>query len=168
MSAPTTNLNILNFKGVQDGGADYTSASQKPAWQIMTDTLNLTAWGSINAPITGNTNWLLNQMQVKTATAGSPVFASLSVVGGGFQAINLGFTGDLVVDSGATLTPFAIVGFASPVLFPPPLVANGGSQLILQASGNIDINGGPRVRCSRWRRCRSSSRAGWCSRRAAT
>ena len=126
---------------MQNDGTNYTNASQKPAWQLMTNTLNLTAWGSINAPITGNTNWLLNQMQVKTAIPGVPVFATLSAVGGGFQAINLGFTGDLVVNSGATATPFAIVGFASPVLFPPPLVANGGSQLILQASGNIDING---------------------------
>jgi hypothetical protein len=132
---------VLNFRGVQNSGADYTSASQKPAWQIMTNNLNLTAWGSINAPIAGNTNWLLNPMQVKAANAGAPIFASLSAVGGGFQAINLGFTGDLMVNSGATLTPFAIVGFSTPVIFPPPLVANGGSQLILQATGNMDING---------------------------
>jgi hypothetical protein len=141
ITANTVNLNVLNFRGVQDTGANYTLASQKPAWQIMTNDLNLTAFGSINAPITGNTNWLLNQMQVKALNTGSPIFASLSAVGGGFQSINLGFTGDLIVDSGATGTPFSIVGFNTPLLFPPPLVANGGSQLILHATGNIDING---------------------------
>ncbi len=70
---------------------------------------------------------------------------NFSAIGGGFQAINLGITGDAFVSSGLTRTPFDTVGFTSSVLLPPPLVANGGSSLILQATGNMDIvgNGAP-------------------------
>ena len=41
-------------------------------------------------------------MRVVPLTPGIPVSLSISAVGGGFQAINLGIHGRLVVDSGLT------------------------------------------------------------------
>ncbi|MFO1322767.1 MAG: hypothetical protein U1F15_01770 [Burkholderiales bacterium] len=141
VTAPDVDLTVLNLRGVQDGGAAYTSVGQKPTTQFVTNDFNVVATGTVNSPITGNTNWLTNQMQIKAMNAGSPVFVDFSAVGGGFQTINLGVTGDVILTSGATGTPFSIVGFATPLIFVPPLVANGGSQLIVNASGNMDVNG---------------------------
>ncbi|MFO1322763.1 MAG: hypothetical protein U1F15_01750 [Burkholderiales bacterium] len=141
VSAFDVDLTVLNLRGVQDGGAAYTTVGQKPAAQFVTNDFSVTATGSVNSPITGNTNWLNNQMQIKAMNTGAPVFVDFSAVGGGFQSINLGVTGDVILTSGATGTPFSIVGFATPLIFVPPLVANGGSQLIVNASGNMDVNG---------------------------
>ncbi|MFO1322766.1 MAG: hypothetical protein U1F15_01765 [Burkholderiales bacterium] len=141
ITAVDVNLNVLNLRGVQDGGAAYTAVGQKPAAQIVSNDVNVVAYGSVSSPITGNTNWLTNQVQIKAMNPGAPVWLDFSAVGGGFQSINLGVTGDVQLTSGATGTPFSIVGFATPLIFVPPLVSNGGSQLIVNASGNMDVNG---------------------------
>ncbi len=138
-------LEALNFVGVNASGNTYVNASEKPAAQIVANFVDATLYGSINAPIAGNTNWPLNAMWIKALDSSFPVFFNFSAIGGGFQAINVGITGDAFVSSGLTRTPFDTVGFTSSVLLPPPLVANGGSSLILQATGNMDIvgNGAP-------------------------
>ena len=61
----------------------YTSAAQKPAAQIVTNTLVADLLGNMNAPIAGNTNWLLNQMQVAALDPTLPIAASISAVGAG-------------------------------------------------------------------------------------
>ena len=138
-------LTALNFTGVNAAGNPYVNAAEKPAAQIIANFVNATLYGSINGPIAGNTNWPLNAMWIKALDPSFPVFLSVSAIGGGFQAINLGITGDAFVNSGLTRTPFDTVGFVSSILLPPPLVANGGSSLILQATGNMDVvgNGAP-------------------------
>lgn len=146
LTAPEIDLEILNFKGVRDNGQDYTSVAQKPNAQLVTDTLYLTAWGSINSPLSAASNplndWLKNSMWIKPYTPGAQVYASLSAIGGGFQAINLGVRGDAAIDSGDTLTPFFLVGYVSPSVIPPFLGSNLGSSLIVQTEGNLDIFAG--------------------------
>jgi hypothetical protein len=146
ITSPVVDLNILSFKGVQNSGADYTSSGQQPVFQIQTDFLNLQALGSINSPLTALSNplgnWLLNSMWVKPYNPGDQIVASITANGGGFQAINLGFRGDVAVNSWNTLTPFFLVGYVSPVIIPPFLQGNLGSSLIVQADGNIDIFAG--------------------------
>ena len=141
----TVFIEALNFTGVNAAGNPYVNAAEKPAAQIIANFVNATLYGSINGPIAGNTNWPLNAMWIKALDPSFPVFLSVSAIGGGFQAINLGITGDAFVNSGLTRTPFDTVGFVSSILLPPPLVANGGSSLILQATGNMDVvgNGAP-------------------------
>ena len=141
----TVTIEALNFTGVNASGNTYTSALEKPAAQIVSNFVFATLYGSMNGPIAGNTNWPLNAMQIKALDPSFPILFVFSAVGGGFQAINIGFTGDAFVSSGLTRTPFDTVGFVSSVLLPPPLVANGGSQLILNATGNLDVigNGAP-------------------------
>jgi hypothetical protein len=132
---------VLNFTGVNAAGVPYLNAAEKPAAQIIGNFIQFVAYGSINGPIAGNTAWLDNAMQIKALYPAIPIFFDISAIGGGFQAINVGFTGDAVVTSGITRTPFDIVGLTSSVLLPPPLIGNGGSQMILNATGNMDING---------------------------
>jgi hypothetical protein len=141
ITAPSVFLEVLNFKGVQDGGAAYTDEAQKPAAQIFSNNVEVVAYGSVNSPIAGSTNWLQNSMWIEAQAPGNPVFLDYSAVGGGFQALNFGVTGDAIVTSGSTLTPFALVGLSQGVIIPPFLVANGGSQLIIQATGNMDVVG---------------------------
>lgn len=143
ITAPEVYLEVLNFKGVRNDGTDYTATSQKPAFQIAADLVVLTAYGSVNAPLTAAANptndWLKNSMWLASLTPGAQVQLSVSALGAGFQAINLGVAGDLAIDSGLTTTPFYLTGYASPVLVPPVPQGNVGSSLIVQATGNIDI-----------------------------
>ena len=138
-------LEALHFQGVNASGLPYVDETEKPAAQIVSNLVTATLYGSMNGPIDGNTNWTLNQMQIAPFSNVVPILFSFSAVGGGFQAINIGFTGDAFVSSGLTRTPFDTVGFVASTLLPPPLVANGGSSLILQATGNLDVigNGAP-------------------------
>ncbi len=141
LTAPTINLEVLTFQGVNASGNAYVNAGQKPTEQFKTDELNVVAYGSFNAPIAGVTDWPKNALGVTPYNPGDLMFFDISAVGGGFQAINVKFNGDVVVTSGATQTPFQLVGLTSSILVPPGLTANGGSQMILAATGNMDING---------------------------
>src|SRR5207249_317678 len=49
------------------------------------------------------------------------------------------FTGDAQVDSGRTTTPFSNIPLSTGAQGGGGLQANGGSQLILQAAGNLDV-----------------------------
>lgn len=145
LTAPEVYLEVLNFKGVRDNGQDYTSVSQKPVAQIVTDNLYLTAYGSVNSPLTAAANpgdWLKNSLWVAPFTPGAQVYIPISAVGGGTQAINLGVRGDAAIDSGTTLTPFFLTGYSTPSIIPPFLGSNLGSSLIVQTEGNLDIYAG--------------------------
>ncbi|MFO1398135.1 MAG: hypothetical protein U1F48_13825 [Burkholderiales bacterium] len=143
ISAATVNLQVLNFKGVRNDGSDYTSTAQKPAFQVAAYRVNLVAYGSVNAPLTAASNpqgdWLKNSLWLKPFTPDSSVELSISALGGGFQAINLGVVGDVFVNSGTTTTPFYATGYAQPSFFPPIPQGNVGSSLIVQSTGNLDI-----------------------------
>jgi hypothetical protein len=141
MTAPFMTLEVLNLRGVQDDGSAYTDALQKPGVQVFGDFIDVIAYGSVNSPIEGNTNWLLNDLGIAPITPGFPVQLDISAIGGGFQAINLSVDGDVGLTSGLTTTPFSTVGLTGSVLLPPPLIANGGSQLIVQATGDMDVWG---------------------------
>jgi hypothetical protein len=149
LTSPTVNLGYEfwtdtwtgtgSLTGVNASGLPYATAAQKPAAQIVTNTLVAQLLGSMNAPIAGNTNWLLNGLPVMALDPTLPIVASIGAVGAGFQAINLGFTGDLIVDSGATVTPFSGIGLTTGFFPAGGLIGNGGSQMILSASGSMDI-----------------------------
>ena len=149
LTSPAVNLGYDAWNGVWSGtgsivgvnasGAPYTTAAQKPAAQIITNTLVADLLGNMNAPIAGNTNWLLNSMQVAALDPTLPITASISAVGAGAQFINVGFTGNLIVDSGATATPFSGIGLTTGFFPAGGLIGNGGSQMILNASGSMDI-----------------------------
>ena len=134
-------IGVGSFVGTDATGAPYATAAAKPVAQIVTDNLVLAARGNFNAPIAGNTNWLLNQMQVASLTPSIPMALSLSAVGAAFQAINVGITGEAFVDSGLTVTPFFNIPLSTGVLGGGGLIGNGGSQLIINASSNLTIVG---------------------------
>jgi len=142
ITAPDVYLDVLNFKGVGASGTGYADASEKPAAQIVANYVDVYARGSVNAPITGNTDWLKNAMAIEAYDPTQPIWADVSAVGGGFQAINLQFIGNAMVSSGDTYTPFQDVGFTTGTAPSGGLVPNGGSQLILHATGNLDIYNG--------------------------
>ena len=143
LTAPFVTLEVRNFTGVNANVLPYTTAGQKPAAQIVTDFLDLTAYGSVNAPIAGNTNWLKNDMVVAPLTPNGGINAIVSAEGASFQAINLNFKGDFVnLDSGDTMTPFETVGLTSGIFPAGGLQGNQGSQMILQAERNMYVNGG--------------------------
>ena len=129
------------FTGVNASGATYTGVAQKPAAQIVTDALVLVLNGNFNAPIAGNTNWLLNQIQIASLTPTTPMGISMSAVGAGFQAVNIGVTGDAMIDSGLTTTPFIGIPLTTGFFPAGGLIGNGGSQLIVNATGNLSIVG---------------------------
>jgi hypothetical protein len=141
ITAPYVYLETLNFRGVNSSGNAYLNEAQKPVAQIVADWVSLVSYGSFNAPIAGNTNWPKNSIDIMPLSPGGAVGFDMSAVGGGFQAINVKFLGDAYVTSGATQTPFQLVGLTSSSIVPPFLTANGGSQLILHATGNMDIDG---------------------------
>ncbi|MEP7328321.1 MAG: hypothetical protein ABI777_03855, partial [Betaproteobacteria bacterium] len=60
LTSPYVSIEALNFVGVNASGATYANAGEKPAAQIVTNSLDLYMYGSFNAPIAGNTNWLTN------------------------------------------------------------------------------------------------------------
>ncbi|HXX86236.1 MAG TPA: hypothetical protein VEN29_19925, partial [Casimicrobiaceae bacterium] len=140
-------LGVLNFTGVASasGGpawtsTPYTSASQKPAAQLVTNALVIDALGSVNAPLAApNTNWLMNGMPISPMVPVAPVNISLTAAGAGPQAINLNVSGNVSMDSGQTVTPFQYVGLTSGFFPAGGLIGNGGSQLIVQASGTLDV-----------------------------
>jgi filamentous hemagglutinin family protein len=142
ITAPFVTLDVLNFNGVNASGNAYASAAEQPAAQIVTNNLDVTARGSVNAPIAGNTNWLNNAMVVKALDVTAPINASITANGAGFQAINLKFDGNAVVDSGDTYTPFIGVGLTTGTYPAGSLIGNGGSQMILNATGNMDVVSG--------------------------
>jgi len=141
ITAPNVYLEVLNFRGVNASGNAYLTAAEKPASQFVSDNVVLVSYGSFNAPIAGETNWPKNSIDITPLTPGGTIGFDMSAIGGGFQAINVQFNGDAAVTSGMTQTPFQLVGLTSSVLVPPFLTANGGSQLILHATGNMDIYG---------------------------
>ena len=143
LTAPSVHLEVRNFQGVNASGLPYTSASQKPDAQIVTDHLDIVAYGSVNAPIAGNTNWLNNAMVVAPQTPGGFIDATISAEGASFQAINLKFMGDGVdLWSGDTATPFEAVGLTTGTGAAGGLQGNAGSQMILQAEHNMFVHGG--------------------------
>ena len=129
-----------SISGVNATGGAYAKAADKPAVQILTNNLTAVLFGSLNAPIAGNSDWLQNQLQINPLDPTIPVAMSLSAMGAGPQFINLGSTGDVWVDSGLTVTPFFAVGLTSGTAFPVgPLVGNGGSSLIINAAGALNV-----------------------------
>jgi len=139
ITSPSVYVEALTFQGVNAMGNAYLDASEKPSAQIVTNSLTLYMYGSFNAPIVGNTNWLTNQIQVEALDPLSDVGVSISAMGAGFQAINVGITGNAYINSGYTYTPFNAVGLTTGTTTAGGLIGNGGSQLIVNASGNLDI-----------------------------
>jgi hypothetical protein len=143
LTAPGVYLDGLSFKGVNASGNTYTALSEKPAAQIVTNYLEVNLTGSINAPLAGTTNWLVNSMDVAPLATLAPVGLSITADGGGFQAVNLRVKGDAWVDSGATTTPFIGVPLTTGGLPAGGLQGNLGSQLIVQADGYLEVYGTP-------------------------
>ncbi len=79
----TVTLEALNFVGVNASGNTYVNAAEKPVAQIVSNFVYATLYGSINAPIAGNTNWPLNAMWIKALDSSFPVVFDFSAVGGG-------------------------------------------------------------------------------------
>jgi filamentous hemagglutinin family protein len=130
---------VENVIGVNASGNAYLTAAEKPAAQFVTDNVVALLLGNLNGPIAGNTNWLKNQMQFAPLTPNMPQSWSLSAVGGHFQAVNIGVTGDANFDSGITITPFFTIGLSSGALGGGIPIGNGGSQLILNTSGDLGL-----------------------------
>ena len=143
ITAPSVYLDVLHFVGVNASGDTYVNLGEKPAAQIVTNMLDVDITGSINAPIAGNTNWLDNGLTVAPLDPLDPVWVSVSATGGGFQAINLGVTGNMVADSGTTTTPFIGVPLTTGGFPAGGLQGNVGSSMILQASGSLTLVGMP-------------------------
>ena len=143
LTAPDVYLTGLSFKGVNDAGNSYANLSEKPTAQIVTNYLEVDLTGSINGPIAGTTNWLVNSMDIAPLFTLAPVGVSITAHGGGFQAVNLRVLGDAWVDSGATTTPFIGVPLTSGGLPAGGLQGNLGSQLIVQADGYLEVYGTP-------------------------
>jgi hypothetical protein len=143
LTAPEVYLTDLSFKGVNASGNTYTALSEKPAAQIVTNYLEVDLTGSINGPIAGTTNWLVNSMDVAPLNTLGAVGLSISAHGGGFQAVNLRVLGDAWVDSGRTTTPFIGVPLTTGGLPAGGLQGNLGSQLIVQADGYLEVYGTP-------------------------
>jgi len=143
LTAPTVNLMGLKFVGVNANNATYTSAGQKPAFQIQTNDLNVSLTGNINGPIAGNTNWPLNSMDIMPLVTLAPVFVSVTANGGGFQAVNLRVLGDMIFDTAGTTTPFIGVPLTTGGFPAGGLQGNLGSQLITQSTGYTKIIGTP-------------------------
>jgi hypothetical protein len=121
----------------------YADASEKPASQLVTNALVAVLGGSMNAPISGNTNWLLNSMDIAPLITLAPVVVSVTANGATFQAVNLQVLGDMIANSGATTTPFIGVPLTSGGLPAGGLQGNLGSQLILQSTGYMQVLGSP-------------------------
>ena len=134
---------VGNFTGVNTGGTAFTAASQKPAAQIVTDDLVLVLNGNFNAPVNPgtNSNWLINQMQVASLTPTVTMGVSVSAIGAGFQAVNIGITGNALIDSGITFTPFIGIPLTTGFFPAGGLIGNGGSQFIVNTSGTLGIVG---------------------------
>ena len=130
---------VENVQGVNATGATYVSKAEKPVTQFVTDNLNLFLLGNFNGPIAGNTNWLLNQIQTTSLTPNNAVAIDLNAVGGHFQAVNIGVTGDANIDSGITITTFSGIPVSTGALGGGTLIGNGGSQLIVNTSGDLGI-----------------------------
>jgi hypothetical protein len=143
LTSPTINLMGLNFKGVNAAGNTYTSSGQKPTAQLVTNDLNVSLTGSINAGIAGNTNWPLNSMDIMPLVTLAPVFVSVTANGGGFQAVNLRVLGDMIFDTAGTTTPFIGVPLTTGGFPAGGLQGNLGSQLITQSTGYTKIVGAP-------------------------
>ena len=143
ITGDSVELQVRNFQGVNASGLPYTSAAQKPDAQIVTDFLELHAYGTVNAPIAGNANFLTNAMVVAPTVPGGGINAIVSAEGASFQAINLLFKGDFVnLNSGNSATPFELVGLTSGTFPAGALQGNVGSSLLLQAEHNMFVNGG--------------------------
>jgi len=143
ITSPTISLLGLSFQGVNSSWMPYVDASEKPANQLVTNTLLAVLGGSMNAPIAGNTNWLLNSMDIAPLFTLAPVVVSVSAVGGTFQAVNLQVLGDMLANSGTTTTPFIGVPLTTGGFPAGGLQGNLGSQLILQSTGYMQVLGSP-------------------------
>ncbi|MCC7218350.1 MAG: hypothetical protein IT517_16355, partial [Burkholderiales bacterium] len=143
LTAPTIAFAGLSFTGVNSSWLPYVDASEKPAAQLVSNSVNALLLGSMNAPIAGNTNWPLNSMDIAPLFTLAPVNVSVSAVGGGFQAVNLRVLGDAIVDSGVTTTPFIGVPLTTGGLPAGGIQGNLGSQLILAADGAMTVMGMP-------------------------
>jgi hypothetical protein len=140
-----------SIAGVSATGGAYAKAADKPAVQILTNSLTALLFGSLNAPIAGNSDWLQNGMQIDAQDPTVPLAMSLSAMGAGPQFINIASKADVFVDSGLTVTPFFAVGLTSGTAFPVgPLVGNGGSSLILNATGALNVVSSSGAQGSTW------------------
>lgn len=134
MSTPSTaTLNVLNLIGAPG----YSSGSQLTAGSIVANVR-----GNMNAPIAGNTNWLNNAITAAPFVSSNPLSLSISAIGAARQSINVKVNGSSIVDSGTTTTTW---GPGTPItsgfLSSGSLVGNGGSQIILNSTGNMTTNG---------------------------
>ncbi|MFO1413394.1 MAG: hypothetical protein U1F10_05685 [Burkholderiales bacterium] len=129
------------IQGVSASGTPYAKAADKPTTDMfVTNNIVAVLLGSFNAPIAGVTDWLQNSFLIGAQDPTVPVNISLSQMGGGPQFINMKVKGDVWIDSGLTATPFQNVGLTSGQFFPVgPLIGNGGSSLIVNASGALSV-----------------------------
>jgi len=141
--APNVMFNGLNFRSVNATGSGFATPGQKPASQIVTNNFTVIVKGSINGPVVGTTNWVVNSMDIAPLNTLAPVFVSVTANGGGFQAVNLKVLGDEIFNTGATTTPFIGVLTTTGGFPAGGLQGNLGSQLINQATGYIKILGTP-------------------------
>ncbi|WP_324576913.1 hypothetical protein [Accumulibacter sp.] len=128
-------------------GLDATGAAT-----ITTPEFDATVRGSLRNPVS-TSNWLQNGLKLVNPSTTTPMSVNVAAVGGGFQAINLNVTGpvnltsqDPVSGFTSTKTAFGGTGAGRPITTGTTvaggLVANGGSQFIINASGNLNINPG--------------------------
>jgi hypothetical protein len=141
--APNVTLNGLNFKEVNAAGGSFASPGSKPTQQVITNNFTVVVKGSINGPVAGTTNWVVNSFDVAPLNTLAPVFVSVTANGGGFQAVNIKVLGDEIFNTGATTTPFIGVPTTTGGFPAGGLQGNLGSQLINQATGYIKIIGTP-------------------------
>ncbi|MDD5575512.1 MAG: filamentous hemagglutinin N-terminal domain-containing protein [Acidithiobacillus sp.] len=126
------NLSALNFVGAPG----YVGS------QLTADFINAIIFGNLNAPIAGNTNWLNNAITAAPFTVTSPVNLTVNAIGASRQSINVKVNGSAIVGSGATVTSWGpVTPITSGFLASGALVGNGGSQLILNATGNMTSPG---------------------------
>jgi filamentous hemagglutinin family protein len=117
----------------------YTGAPGFAGNQLTAGAIIASVRGNFNAPISGNTNWLSNAVTAAPFDASKPLHLSISAVGNGRQSINVKVNGSAIIDSGATGATFGpnsmfTIGAGATSAAPS---SNGGSQIILNASGNL-------------------------------
>jgi hypothetical protein len=126
---------------VNASGVPYAKFGDKPAQQIVTNNLVALLLGNLNAPVAGNSDWLLNGLQIDALDVNAPVALSISAVAAGPQYVNLAVKGDAWLDSGVTFTPFEGVGLTTGTFPLFGLIGNGGSSLIVNATGALNVLG---------------------------
>ncbi len=72
IQANAVTLEALNFVGVNASGNTYEDTTQKPLAQIISNFVDATLYGSINAPVAFNTYWPTNAMWIKALDPSFP------------------------------------------------------------------------------------------------